>query len=64
MISLFFLDAPLLLNGEQKIRSYVFLSKKNQERKTPTYSYKYFIIQKDVFKLKNILLQMQESLIP
>ena len=49
-------DEPYMLNGEQKIRSYVFLSKKNQERKTPTYSYKYFIIQKDVFKLKNILL--------
>ena len=49
-------DEPYLLDGEQKIRSYVFLSRKNQERKTPTYSYKYFIIQKDVFKLKNILL--------
>ena len=49
-------DEPYMVDGEQKIRSYVFLSKKNQERKTPTYSYKYFIIQKDVFKLKNILL--------
>ena len=49
-------DEPYMVNGEQKVRSYVFLSKKNQERKTPTYAYKYFIVQKDVFKLKNILL--------
>ena len=49
-------DEPYMVNGEQKVRSYVFLSKKNQERKTPTYTYKYFIVQKDVFKLKNILL--------
>ena len=49
-------DEPYILNGEQKIRSYLFLSKKSQERKTPTYSYKYVIIQKDVFKLKNFLL--------
>ena len=49
-------DEPYMLNGEQKIRSYLFLSKKSQERKTPTYSYKYVIIQKDVFKLKNFLL--------
>ena len=49
-------DEPYMQNGEQKMRTYVFLSKKNQERKTPSYSYKYFIIQKDMFKLKNILL--------
>ena len=49
-------DEPYMLDGEQKVRTYVFLSKKNQERKTPTYFYKYFIVQKDVFKLKNILL--------
>ena len=49
-------DEPYMLDGEQKIRSYVFLTKKNQERKTPIYSYKYFIVQKDVLKLKNILL--------
>ena len=49
-------DEPYKANGEQRIRTYVFLSKKNQERKTPTYSYKYFIIQKDAFKIKNILL--------
>ena len=49
-------DEPYKTNGEQRIRTYVFLSKKNQERKTPTYSYKYFIIQKDAFKIKNILL--------
>ena len=49
-------DEPYMLDGDQKIRTYVFLTKKNQERKTPTYSYKYFIVQKDVFKLKNILL--------
>ena len=49
-------DEPYKSNGEQKIRTYVFLSKKNQERKTPTYSYKYFIIQKEAFKIKNILL--------
>ena len=49
-------DESYLLDGEPRIRSYVFLSKKNQERKIPTYSYKYFILQKDVFKFKNILL--------
>ena len=49
-------DEPYMVDGDQKIRTYVFLTKKNQERKTPTYSYKYFIVQKDVFKLKNILL--------
>ena len=49
-------DEPYMTDGEQRIRTYVFLSKKNQERKTPTYSYKYFIVQRNVFKLKTFFL--------
>ena len=49
-------DEPYLQKGEQKIRTYVFLSKKSQERKTFSYAYKYFIIQKEELELKNILL--------
>ena len=49
-------DESYMTNGEQRIRTYVFLSKKNQERKTPTYSYKYFIVQRDVFKMKTFFL--------
>ena len=49
-------DEPYMTDGEQRIRTYVFLSIKNQERKTPTYSYKYFIVQRNVFKLKTFFL--------
>ena len=49
-------DEPYMTEGEQKIRTYVFLSTKNQERKTPTYSYKYFIVQRNIFKLKTFFL--------
>ena len=49
-------DESYMTEGEQRIRTYVFLSKKNQERKTPTYSYKYFIIQRNVFKMKTFFL--------
>ena len=49
-------DEPYMNEGLQRIRTYVFLSKKNQERKTPTYSYKYFIIQRNVFKMKTFFL--------
>ena len=49
-------DETYMTEGEQRIRTYVFLSKKNQERKTPTYSYKYFIVQRNVFQLKTFFL--------
>ena len=49
-------DESYMTDGEQRIRTYVFLSKKNQERKTPTYSYKYFIVQRNVFKMKTFFL--------
>ena len=49
-------DESYMTDGEQLIRTYVFLSKKNQERKTPTYSYKYFIVQRNVFKIKTFFL--------
>ena len=44
-------DENFIINGEQKIRTYVFLSIKYQERKTPTYRYTYFIIQKGIDKI-------------
>ena len=44
-------DENFIINGEQKIRTYVFLSIKYQERKTPTYRYTYFIIQKAIDKI-------------
>ena len=49
-------DESYMTEGEQRIRTYVFLSKKNQERKTPTYSYKYFIVQRNVLKMKTFFL--------
>ena len=39
-------DEPFSINGEHKIRTYAFLSMKNIDRKTPTYKYSYFTIQK------------------
>ena len=44
-------DETFLINGEQKIRTYAFLSMKYQDRKTPTYKYSYFTIQKSVDKI-------------
>ena len=44
-------DENFIINGEQKIRTYVFLSIKYQERKTPIYRYTYFIIQKGIDKI-------------
>ena len=37
-----------LKEGQKKIRTYAFLSIKSQDRKTPTYKYSYFIIQKAI----------------
>ena len=44
-------DETFLINGQQKIRTYAFLSMKYQDRKTPTYKYSYFTIQKSVDKI-------------
>ena len=43
-------DEIFVVNGEQKIRTYAFLSMKYQDRKTPTYKYSYFTIQKIIDK--------------
>ncbi len=43
-------DEVFLQNGQQKKRTYAFLSIKYQDRKTPTYKYSYFIIQKSIEK--------------
>ena len=44
-------DENFAVNGEQKTRTYVFISIKYQERKTPTYRYSYFIVQKAIDKI-------------
>ena len=43
-------DETIIINGEQNIRTYAFLSLKKKDRKTPTYSYSYFIIQNSIEK--------------
>ena len=43
-------DESFIINGEQKIRTYVFLTQKIQDRKTPTYRYCYFMIQRTIEK--------------
>ena len=43
-------DETFLINGEQKIRTYAFLSLKYQNRKVPIYKYYYFIIKMHYFK--------------
>ena len=43
-------DEIFLSNGEQKLRTYAFLSQKIQDRKTPTYRYCYFTIQRTIEK--------------
>ena len=43
-------DETFIINGEPKLRSYIFLSQKVQDRKTPTYRYCYFTVQGTVEK--------------
>ena len=43
-------NESFIINGIQKIRSYVFLSQKIQDRKTPTYRYCYFTVQRTIEK--------------
>jgi len=43
-------DESFIINSEQKIRTYVFLTQKIQDRKTPTYRYCYFMIQRTIEK--------------
>ena len=43
-------DENILINGEHNIRTYAFISLKKKDRKNPTYTYSYFIIQNTIEK--------------
>ena len=49
-------DESYIFNGEQRIRTYAFLSIKYIEKKSPYYKYRYFIVEKGIIRNNNFFL--------
>ena len=53
-------DENYYLEGESRVRTYAFLSIKNQEKKVSKYKYRYFIIERGILETNNFFLHSLE----